>query len=263
MSTAAGPRPGPAEPAPWRTPGTVLGSLLRGIGQTLITAGLIVLLFVVYELYVTNWMAARDQVQVRTTLQRTWAHGRDPLQALPNGSVPSLPVGEGIANLYIPRLGRDYAWTIVEGTGTGDLEKGPGHYSFSARPGQVGDFAVAGHRVGKGQPFLNLDQLRPNDAVLVETETRWYVYRVLPRRGSPDGVPWREIVAPGDGAVVAPVPDHPGLRPTRRFLTMTTCHPKFTAAQRMIIHALLAQTLRRTGAGRPAAISRLYQDVGA
>jgi sortase A len=220
-------------------------------------------LFVVYELYVTNWLASGEQVQVRAALRQTWAQGRDPLQALPDGSVRSLPVGTGIANLYIPRLGRDFAWTVVEGTGVADLEKGPGHYSFSARPGQVGDFALAGHRVGKGQPFLNLDQLRPGDAVLVETETHWYVYRVLPRRGGPDGVPWREIVDPSDGAVVDPVPDHPELRATHRFLTMTTCHPKFTAAKRLVIHALLAQTLPRSGTGQPAAISRLYQDVGA
>ena len=73
----------------------------------------------------------------------------------------------------------DYHFTIVEGTNDADLEKGPGHYVGTALPGQVGNFAVAGHRVGKGEPFLNLDQLQPGDAVVIETVTNWYVYTVL------------------------------------------------------------------------------------
>jgi sortase A len=235
----------------WRT-------LSRGIGQVLITAGFVVLLFVGYEVYVSNGVAARQQARVHTALEHTWARGRDPLRALPAGTVPHLPVGSGIANLYIPRLGRDYAWTIVEGTSAADLEKGPGHYPFSALPGQVGDFAIAGHRVGKGQPFLDLDQLRPADAVVIETAAHWYVYRVLPRSGGPDGVPWREIVDPTDGATVAAVPGHPRARPAARLLTMTTCTPKFTAAKRMVIHARLQRTLARTGAAQPAAVRRLY-----
>jgi sortase A len=177
--------------------------------------------------------------------------------------VRSLPLGQGIANLYIPRLGRDYAWTVVEGTDAADLQKGPGHYSSSARPGQLGDFAVAGHRVGRGQPFLNLDRLRPADAVVVETASRWYVYRVLPRAGGPDGVPWRQVVDPADGAVIGPVPGHLQGRPRWRFLTLTTCTPKFSAAHRLIVHALLAWSVPRSGDQDPAAITALYREAGA
>jgi sortase A len=241
--------------------GDVVRLMLRGLGELLITLGFVVLLFALYEVYVSNYFAHEQQVRVRTALAKEWTHGRDPLRSLPGGAVASLPVGAGIANLYIPRLGRDYAWTIVQGTGDADLEKGPGHYRFSALPGQVGNFAIAGHRVGKGEPFLNLDHLRPRDAVVVETESRWYVYRVLPSSGTPDGVPWREIVDPGDGAVVAPVPDHPTLHATARFMTMTTCHPKFTAAQRMVVHAVLVRSVPRTSPGKPAAVIRLYNEV--
>jgi sortase A len=237
--------------------------LLRGAGQALITVGVVVLLFVVYELYVSNWLADGRQVEVHRALEKTWARGRDPLGALPDGAPASLPLGQGIANLYVPRLGRDYAWTIVEGTSAADLDKGPGHYPFSARPGQIGDFAVAGHRVGKGQPFLDLDRLRPGDAVVVETASRWYVYDLLPRTGGPEGVPWREVVDPADGAAVDAVPGHPQLRPRWRFLTLTTCTPKFTATRRLVLHALLARTLPRTGDAEPAAVRALYYRVRA
>ena len=244
--------------------------LLRGLGQVLITAGVIVLLFVVYEVYVTNYFADRAQAQVKTALKHEWeqAKGKDPLLALPGQSAPSLPEGKGIAYLYIPRLGRDFGYAIVQGTSNADLEKGPGHYIGTALPGQVGNFGVAGHRVGKGEPFLNLDQLQPGDPVIVQTESRWYVYRVGGKPGDitatdAQGVPGREIVDPGDGAVLDPVPDHLGAKPTLARMTLTTCHPKFTATQRMVVHATLAQTAKAHGLTMPASIVALYNGQGA
>lgn len=231
---------------------------LRGTGQTLITAGLIVLLFVVYELWVTNIFAQEKQSKVHTTLEKEWAQGDDPLVVgqlnLPGGKQGLIPTGVGIANIYIPRLGTDYHFTIVEGTSDADLEKGPGHYVGTALPGQVGNFAVAGHRVGKGEPFLNLDHLRPGDAIVIETKSQWYIYRVkgnvrtgdLSDKGT-DGVPGREIVSPTDVGVIAPVPDHPGATPTEKMITLTTCHPKFTATQRMILHGVLSRQVAHTG----------------
>src|SRR6476646_3354046 len=203
--------------------------VLRGLGQTLITAGVIVLLFVVYEVYVTNYFANRAQAEVKTALKHEWQHDTtDPLLPLPGQAGPSVPDGTGIAYLYIPRLGRDYGYAIVQGTSDADLEKGPGHYTGTALPGQKGNFAVAGHRVGKGEPFLNLDHLQFGDAVIVETESQWFVYRVMRAPGdveAPDprhhDVPVREIVDPSDGAVADPVPDHPGMHPTSAVMTMT------------------------------------------
>ena len=276
------------EPNPHRL-GDALRTVLRGLGQLMITAGAIVLLFAVYEVYVTNWFAHREQSKVHTELQQQWAKG--PL-ALPEGKLATLD-GHGIANLYIPRFGKDYAWTIVQGTDDADLEKGPGHYDGTQLPGQKGDFAIAGHRVGKGEPFLNLDKLRAGDSVVVETQTTWYVYCVIgagPKNDScspsaagasltntyadPSGekVPGREIVEPSDGAVVQPVPSDPSVpasAATTRYLTMTTCHPKFTAAKRIIVHAVLGATIAKTAAagGRydnaiPAQIEALYSEVG-
>jgi sortase A len=234
---------------------------LRGIGQTLITAGLVILLFVVYEVWVSNIFADAKQSAVHKTFEQQIVNGDNPLvtatqqqAALPGSQQATIPTGTGIANIYMPRLGDDYHFTIVEGTNDADLEKGPGHYSGTALPGQVGNFAVAGHRVGKGEPFLNLDQLQPGDAVVIETVTDWYVYTVMGNQATNDlstpgveGVVGREIVKPTDVNVILPVPDHPGTTPTAALLTLTTCHPKFTATDRMIVHASLTRTVPRNG----------------
>ncbi len=258
---------GPGAPADRPTWGDRARFVLRGVGQVLITGGVIVLLFVVYEVYVTNFFADREQHQVKTALRTDWqSEPGDPLLQLPRSRTPSVPDGTGIAFLYIPRLGRDYGWAIVQGTSAADLEKGPGHYRGTALPGQVGNFAVAGHRVGKGEPFLNLDQLRAGDPVIVETESNWYVYQVLGGGGhidEPDptaqGIPGRQIVTPGGGRdVLDPVPDHRGEQPSLKLMTMTTCHPKFTASHRLIVHAKLARVVPAQGVTMPSSIAALY-----
>jgi sortase A len=242
--------------------GTVARTAARGLGQTLVTAGLVLLLFVVYEVWVSNIFADRRQTKVQHQLTKAWQRGQDPLKGedrlnLPSGKQVIIPAGQGFANLYIPRFGKDYAWTIVQGVADADLERGPGHYTDTAIPGQIGNFSVAGHRVGKGEPFLNLDQLKAGDSIVVQTATNWYVYRVLGDVAGSDkqGVVGREIVSPSDVAVIAPVPDLPAATPTRALLTLTTCHPKYTANQRMIIHAVLARSVPASGQGTPRELS--------
>jgi sortase A len=271
----------PSAPPPDGAPmsaGDKVRFVLRGVGQTLITLGLVVLLFVVYEVWITNIFAHRQQAKVASALQKEWANGQDPLLALPGQKDPTIPLGTGIGVLYIPRLGQDFHFTIVQGSVVptdSELEKGPAHYRNTALPGAVGNFAVAGHRVGKGEPFLNIDKLRSGDAIIVETKSFWYVYRVKgsPAGGNPqtdkrdaDGVPGREIVDPSDGNVLLPVPDHPGLQSTERLMTMTTCHPKFTASHRMIVYAALdrgASAPNNKKLEMPATIKSLYNEVKA
>ncbi len=249
----------PSEPVAKRdlSRGDYVRAGVRGLGQTLVTLGVVVLLFVVYEVWVTNIFADAKQHDVKQSYAKAVQAGKDPLKGadklnLPAGTQVILPNGVGIANLYIPALGKDYAYTIVEGTDEADLEKGPGHYTnpYSAIPGQIGNFAVAGHRVGKGEPFLNLDKLKPGNSVVVETATNWFVYTVLGdvktgNLDTPDsqGVVGREIVPPSDVQVVAPVPNKPGTTPTRALMTMTTCTPKYSATDRMIVHAVLARSV--------------------
>ncbi|RBY92431.1 class E sortase [Blastococcus sp. TBT05-19] len=231
-------------------------TFVRGTGQTLLTIGLVALLFVVYQLWVTDLLAARAQDQLSEEVQDRWAGSptvtSPSAPADPAAPAPHTPatidvgVGDPFAILHIPRLGEDYARVVVEGASEVQLEQGPGHYIGTAMPGEQGNFAVAGHRVGRGSPFLHLDRMLPGDPIVVETADSWFVYRVLgdPATGSfggdPTGIPGREIVRPSQVSVIAPTPGGPdGGSPTDAFLTLTTCHPKYSAEQRLIIHARL------------------------
>jgi sortase A len=218
--------------------------LARGVGELLLTAGVVLLLFVVYELYVTDWLNDRTQSSLDEQIHQQWA-AADPGVA-PVSPVPvAPPVGEPLAVLHVPRLGEDFARVVLEGTAEDQLRDGPGHYVGTALPGQVGNLAIAGHRVGKGSPFLDADTLVPGDPIVVETADSWFTYRVLgdPASGDPaadpTGIPGQQIVTPADVEVIAAVPGAPGVAPTSAYLTLTTCHPKYSARQRLVVHAVL------------------------
>ena len=277
-ATAAGRRPGGFRDEPVRT-------VVRGIGELLITLGIVLGLFVVYELYITDLFGAQKQAAAQEQMQQMWAADDPTLTAPTSGPTPSAPeqvvdpadrerryatvTGEGFANIYIPVFGADYVYPIVEGTTTDDLYGKPGHYDDTQYPGELGNFAVAGHRVSKGSPFNALDTLNSCDAIVIETEDTWFVYRVLPMSdeaagwnpaarpqcdgvqpltGEYQGVVGREIVDPSDYAQVLPVPHVDASGPaavaaaTQRLVTLTTCHPQFSDAQRMIIHGVLTTT---------------------
>jgi sortase A len=235
--------------------GDRLRTLVRGVGQTLITLGLISLLFVVYELYVTDILAAREQDQLSQQIQEEWRDDPTVAPAVPAPNEPAPPftpgpisvsVGDPFAVLHIPRLGADYSRVVVEGAAQDQLAQGPGHYIGTAMPGEQGNLAIAGHRVGRGSPFLDLDRMRPGDPIVVETADAWFVYRVLgdPATGDfatdPSGIPGQEIVRPEAVSVIAPTPGGAADGPASgAYLTLTTCHPKYSAQQRLIIHARL------------------------
>ena len=229
-------------------PRASLASAAGVVGELLVTAGLVLLLFVVYELFVTDLINKGTQSDLSRSLHAQW-------QRPSTGSAAprrDLTGGNAFAVLYIPRLGQDYQRVVLEGTTESQLRQGPGHYVGTALPGEQGNLALAGHRVGKGSPFLDLDQLRPGDPIVVETASSWFVYRVLgnPATGDfhadPSGIPGQEIVRPTAIDVISPTPDAaPSAPATGAYLTLTTCHPKFSARQRMIIHA------RLDGAGIP------------
>lgn len=226
---------------PERTRGDLVRTGVRGVGQLLVTAGLVVLLFVVYEVWVTDLFSERKQDQLSTELREDWDTGSDDptVPTLPGGGLSDIPLGEGFAFIRIPRFGEDYVKVILEGTDEEELVEGPGHYVDSAMPGEEGNFSLAGHRVGKGSPFLDLDQLQPGDPIVIETVDTWFVYRVV-GPDDPNGVPAQQIVSPSDVSVIAPTPNGPLDGPTSgSYLTLTTCHPKFSARERLIVHAVL------------------------
>jgi sortase A len=222
-----------------------------------ITAGVVAVLFVAYELWVTNIVAAHDQHPLRTAIERTWSRPSvtapqeptAPREATapqeptalkkPTGpAIPRVTFGGGLAILRIPRFGPRYAPVVVEGVAAADLRKGPGHYPGTALPGAIGNFVVSGHRTTYLHPFGDLDRLRIGDPIVVEVADRYYTYLVTQS----------QVVDPSDLAVILPVPDHPGMIPTHAELTFTTCNPKHSASARLIVHAQLhATTMKARG----------------
>ena len=214
--------------------------VLRGTGELLITSGLVLMLFVVYQLVWTNVEAGRQQDAVANRIADDW---RRPTPVSAEEPPPPLRLGEGFAFIRIPRLGRGYNVPIVEGVRERDLSRGVGHYPGTSRPGEVGNFAVAGHRATNGEPFRDLDRVRRGDAVVIETDSTWFTYVVDRTR----------IVKPTDVWVLEPVPGRPAAQPTRPLLTLTTCHPRWASTERMIVFGHLTESTPKA-AGRPAAL---------
>ncbi len=215
-----------------RAPAGLWRAVVRGLGELLVTAGLVVLLFVVYEVHVTDLLNDRRQAELAEEVDEAWT--RQP------GATPAAleepPVGQPLAVLRIPRLGADHQRVVLQGTSEEQLSQGPGHYPGTAMPGQQGNLAIAGHRVGKGSPFLDLDRMRPGDPIVVETAGSWFVYRVLGEQG---GIPGLHVVRPEEVGVSAPTPGAPGAPASGAYLTLTTCHPRYSARQRLVVHAVL------------------------
>jgi sortase A len=237
---------------------------VRTFGEVLITLGLVVLLFVVYEVYWTDLVSAGKQRDATSALDNQWTAKDDPQR---QDHFTGLGEGDGFAKMYIPAFGADYHFTIVEGTTAASLEIGPGHYTDTAYPGEAGNFAVAGHRVGKGAPFNDINLINSCDAVVVETQNNWFVYRALPKAEEKAGwaegkgkdarcqgvsvlggpyanVVGQQIVTPSDGLVIAPVPGAdtaPSAGEQAALMTLTTCHPRFSDKQRLIVHAVLVK----------------------
>lgn len=234
-------------------------TFLRGLGQLLITFGVVVLLFCVYEIKYTNVYTDHEQTTLGRELEHEWAGPAAPAPSptptptlttttkgtpAPRPTATAVPapvsvaLGSGFAVLRIPRLGTDWSRVVVEGVGVPDLKRGPGHYPGTALPGDVGNMVLSGHRTTYGAPFSDLDRLRPGDPVVVETRDRWYTYVTT----------GEQVVAPTAVEVTYPVPGRPGVAPTQRLLTMTTCNPRYSARQRLVVSARL-QSAQAKGPG--------------
>lgn len=153
-------------------------------------------------------------VQVPTALD---PKGKPPVAA------PAKGPGSALAYMTVPRFGEDWLWTVVEGTAEEDLAKGPGHYEDTALPGAVGNFAVAGHRAGHGDPLIDFEELRVGDTVTFKQSGAWWTYTIY--RGP-------ELFDPGVTWMLQQ-PAH------KRRLTITTCWPKYGNSKRLFIRATL------------------------
>lgn len=215
--------------------------VFRAIGWLCVLAGMIILLYLVYSLLFTNLRteAAQSDLLDQWELEVGQVGGPVlPAESVPppGGAPPPAAVavdpGDALAVLRFVRPGSsdpivaDEPQFVVAGVAVADLQRGPGHYEQTSLPGAVGNFAVAGHRTTYGAPFFNLDELVAGDEVRVTDRSgAEHTYRVTQQR----------IVGPSESWVLGPDPLGTG-RPT---LTLTTCHPRFSNAQRLIVFAEL------------------------
>jgi sortase A len=204
----------------------------------LVTLGLLILLFVAYQLWGTGLITARAQDNLKDDFTRareqyaaeqttTTTPGPTSTTIGPTSSTtspvrpapPVPPEGEVEGTISIPKIGVN--WAFVEGVSRDDLKKGPGHYPDTPMPGTLGNAAIAGHRTTYGAPFGNVDQLQPGDEILIETLAGKFTYEMTGQL----------IVKPTDVYVVDNTLDAQ--------LTLTSCHPKYSAEQRIVIKAKL------------------------
>jgi sortase A len=211
--------------------GSRLRVAVRTAGELLITAGLVVLLLVGYELWGKVAVINAHQHDLNQQLSQAWADPRvaapNPSASAPTSALPP-PSGSAIGRLYIPKL--KLQWVVVEGVALSDIRYAPGHYPGTAMPGKIGNFAMAGHRTPG--IFWDLDEVKPGDDLIVETSTDWYVYEVFQSH----------IVTPTSVEVIAPTPNEPGVAPANADITLTTCNPKWNNYQRLVVHGKLILT---------------------
>jgi sortase A len=209
------------------------------LGELLITAGLILLLFVAWQLWWTNVESNVKQNQAVEQFFTDISEGASPPESVeaPEPSTPQqVPVldarapGETFAVIYIPRFGSDYTRPVTSGVSTAVLDNlGLGHYPETGMPGAVGNFAMAGHRQTNGAVLDNIHTLVPGDRIYVQTQDGYYTYVY---RNT-------QIVLPDRVDVLAPVPTQPGVEPEERLLTLTSCNPRFGAQERIIAYAVM------------------------
>ncbi|MGK2349002.1 class E sortase [Actinomyces sp. W5033] len=226
---------------------------MGGVGELLITGGLVIALFLVWQLWWTGIDAVDRATAVREEFETTQV--ASPMRAGKHYTQDPPPVaavgyGETIGMLIVPDW---YGVTnnnmpILEGTGADVLDQAAaGHYEHTQQVGEVGNFAIAGHRRTNGNSFRRIDLLEPGDEVIVATTDTWYVYVVTDY----------QVVEPDDVDVIAPVPGDPTATPTQRTLTLTTCHSlsvgEWGNDHRWITHATLSYWMPRSE-GRPESV---------
>lgn len=223
---------------PARRGGVVLGAV-GVLGELLITAGVLLLAFLAWQLWWTDVESNREQALL--VQEQGWDEPLEPLASdgpaivTPRYDEPPVMAEPEylttFASMRVPRWDGEPTRTITQGTDRPNVLNplGVGHYEGTAMPGGVGNFSLAAHRTTYGKPFNRIAELQEGDPVVVWTEDTWYVYRVTSS----------QIVMPDDVQVIAPVPDQPDAEPTERFITLTTCHPMFSARERYIVHGVL------------------------
>jgi len=239
-------------------------SVIGVLGELLITAGVVVMLFLGWYVWLNDIIAGAQQQNAATEIQEQlraeFERDRgepqvDPVEPREPGE-PAIavapPEGEAFGALIVPRFGDDYVRTIASGvdlqTVLNNPRLGVGHYMETQMPGEIGNVALAAHRTTYGAPFADIAELRVGDRLYVETRDGWYEYSFRNL----------EYVWPTAVQVLEPVPQAPQVEANERYLTLTSCNPRFSAAERIIAYAVFETWYPRED-GPPADISGLTQ----
>ncbi|KAA0232893.1 MAG: hypothetical protein JJLCMIEE_03513 [Acidimicrobiales bacterium] len=244
------PRSDHAAPPPAPARKVSLARVLGWIGKTLIWLGALILLFVVYQLWGTGLEEARAQDSLEEELIEDLStdlgieEGLESIDELTEWlsglaietapATATQPLDSPMGIISIPRIGLEKVF--VEGTGTEQLKKGPGHYVGTPLPGQAGNAGIAGHRTTYGAPFNRIDELLPGDEITVWTGQGGFRYQVMPPQtaGAIEVGAGYWTVRPDQAEVLEDYGDNR--------ITLTACHPKYSADQRIVVAAELVDT---------------------
>ncbi|MWB97459.1 class E sortase [Agromyces seonyuensis] len=252
------PKPGREQPQRTRPRTSVVGV----IGELFVTVGVLILLFLGWQLWWNDAILAGQQSAAAGESSSEWtADAVRPTDApeptVDEGGIEDFgePVvstaehanGDAFAVMYVPRFGEGSQRTVAQGVGLDVLNSnrlGVGHYPDTAMPGAVGNFAIAAHRSAYGGGMHEIEQLQLGDAIYIQTPDGWYTYRFRDF----------EYVTPTTVEVLAPVPHRPELQPVDRIITLTTCNPLYSTAERIAAYGVL-ESWRPAWAGPPAEIA--------
>ncbi|WP_241993075.1 class E sortase [Cryobacterium frigoriphilum] len=237
------------------------------LGELLITAGVLVMLFLGWQLWWNDAIMAKEQSNAASEISQEWIEQDRLAQAEAEAEASASPDpdddgetssatdfgdpivaavpgnADAFAVLYVPRFGADYHRTVAEGTGHDVLNStrlGIGHYPGTQMPGEVGNFAVAAHRSAYGGGMHLINELQLNDAIYVQTADGYYTYRYRDM----------EYVSPSVVEVIAPVPNAPDAAAVDRLITLTSCNPLLSTAERIIAYGVF-ESWQPTSAGAP------------
>lgn len=235
-------------------------SIVGVIGELFITAGFLVFLFLGWQLWLNDIIVGDQQNHVAADLAKSWDSGNVSLnheQTLPDYGDPPVTASPEkdatFAVMYVPRFGHDWVREIAEGIGLEDVlnTRRIGHYPDTQLPGELGNVALAAHRLTYGAPFRDIDQLRLGDKLYLKTKDGYYTYSFRNL----------EYVTPDGVGVLDPVPQDKGAKPTDRILTIMSCNPKFSVAERIIAYAVF-DSWQPISAGPPADIAGIVNAKG-
>jgi sortase A len=215
----------------------------RVMGEMFITVGVLMLLFVTYQLWWTNVLAHQEAGGAAKNLEKQWDGATDSSR-----DPGTFSAGQGFAIIYLPKL--DVKAPIAEGVSKSKvLDKGMvGHYSGAQETAmpwdKKGNFALAAHRNTHGEPFRYINKLVKGDKIVVETESEYYTYEVTSSLAS---------TPPSNTSVIKPIPTGSGFTTAGRYITLTTCTPEFTSKYRLIVWGKMVDERPRSK-GKPDAL---------